>query len=112
MEENEAIDDANGLESSKTDIDDSASSTIAPAASEAETKEIPSDKQTKKVPRKLIEEEKRAVGRIGREIWRNYILACGAWGFWTGFGALLLLASLSPVVENGWLRYGQDCVKV
>ncbi|KAF9007916.1 ATP-binding cassette transporter [Cyathus striatus] len=58
-----------------------------------------------KAPRKLIEEEKRAVGRISRDIWETYIWACGGGWFWTLFISILVVASVSPVLENGWLRY-------
>jgi uncharacterized protein (DUF4415 family) len=62
-------------------------------------------KQDKKPARKLVEEEKRAVGRISRDIWETYFWACGQVWYWVIFIGVLLLASLSPVVENGWLRY-------
>ncbi|KAI0074080.1 multidrug resistance-associated ABC transporter [Panus rudis PR-1116 ss-1] len=58
----------------------------------------------KKAPRKLIEEEKRAVGHIGKDIWLTYFKACGGVGFWIAFISSLVLAALSPVAENGWLR--------
>ncbi|KAF9450615.1 P-loop containing nucleoside triphosphate hydrolase protein [Macrolepiota fuliginosa MF-IS2] len=74
-----------------------ASSTIAPAPSET--------KKERKAPRKLIEEEKRAVGRIGRDIWETYIWACGDGWYWSIFISILIAASISPVAENGWLRY-------
>lgn len=72
------------------------SSTIAVEASDVAVE--------KKAPRKLVEEERRAVGRIGRDIWKTYILACGGGWYWTIFAIALLVASVSPVVENGWLR--------
>jgi ABC-type multidrug transport system ATPase subunit len=59
----------------------------------------------KKGPRKLIEEETRAVGRVDREVWETYIKACGGFSYWLIFGILFLLAAVSPVAENGWLRY-------
>ena len=59
----------------------------------------------KKPVRKLVEEEKRAVGRIGRDIWETYIQACGNVWYWLLFIAFLIIASVSPVLENGWLRY-------
>jgi hypothetical protein len=58
-----------------------------------------------KAPRKLVEDEARAVGRIGREVWKTYLHALGGKGYWTVFGLILILASLPPVVENGWIRY-------
>lgn len=58
----------------------------------------------KKAPRKLIEEEKRAVGRIRKEIWLTYIDASGNWLYWVVFAVIAVLATLSPVLENGWLR--------
>lgn len=80
-----------GGESSET------SSTTAPVPE-------PEDKVEKKAPRKLIEEEKRAVGRISKDIWVTYINACGGILYWTTFILSLVLAALSPVFENGWLR--------
>ncbi|KDQ21679.1 hypothetical protein BOTBODRAFT_26106 [Botryobasidium botryosum FD-172 SS1] len=64
----------------------------------------------KKAPRKLVEEERRAVGRIGREIWLTYIKANGGIVFWVLFALVLVLGTLSPVVENGWLRYWSGAV--
>jgi len=66
---------------------------------------VASVKQDKKPARKLIEEETRAVGRIGRDIWETYFWACGQVWHWVSFAVVLLLVSLSPVVENGWIRY-------
>ena len=55
-------------------------------------------------PRKLIEEEQRAVGRISREVWQTYIFACGGRIYWSCFVVAMALAALSPVLENGWLK--------
>ena len=60
--------------------------------------------KSEKKPRKLVEEEARAVGRISREIWETYIRACGNGWYWAVFSVVLVIASLSPVLENGWLR--------
>lgn len=60
--------------------------------------------EKKKSPRKLIEEEKRAVGHISGEIWGTYVKACGGYMYWIIFGLSLLLGALSPVVENWWLK--------
>lgn len=75
------------------------SSTVDPTVG-AETKP-----ETKKAPRKLIEEEKRAVGRISKDIWMTYLKACGGVLYWMTFGASLSLAAASPVLENGWLKW-------
>ena len=68
------------------------------------TEESKPEPERKKSPRKLIEEEKRAVGHIGRDIWATYIKACGGYKYWIIFGLALLLGALSPVVENWWLK--------
>lgn len=81
---------------------DSRSETSSTVASSAPA----SVKMDKKPPRKLMEEEKRAVGRIGRAIWETYIRACGNVWYWLIFISVLILATASPVLENGWLRYG------
>ena len=80
------------------DLPSETSSTVAPSTSA-------SIKASKKPARKLVEEEKRAVGRIGRDIWETYIRACGNMWYWLLFIAFLIIASASPVLENGWLRY-------
>lgn len=74
----------------------SESSTIAPTP--------PEIKADRKAPRKLVEEETRAVGRIGRDVWQTYIRACGNGWYWAVFISVLVTASVSPVLENGWLR--------
>lgn len=77
---------------------DQASESSSTIASSAEVK------AEKKPPRKLVEEEKRAVGRIGRDIWATYIWACGNEWYWAAFIAILVAASIGPVFENGWLK--------
>ncbi|CAE6501788.1 unnamed protein product [Rhizoctonia solani] len=59
----------------------------------------------KTAPRKLIEDEARAVGRVRWEIWRTYFQACGSFIYWIVFSLVILGGSLTPVLENGWLRY-------
>lgn len=68
------------------------------------TEESKPEPEKKKSPRKLIEEEKRAVGHIDRDIWETYIRACGGYKYWIIFGLSLLFGALSPVVENWWLK--------
>ncbi|KAI0338006.1 ATP-binding cassette transporter [Trametopsis cervina] len=74
-------------------------STAAPTAVDVDVKP-----EIKKAPRKLIEEEKRAVGRIGKDIWATYLQACGGTLYWITFTASLLLAAAGPVLQNGWLK--------
>ncbi|KAI0040180.1 ATP-binding cassette transporter [Auriscalpium vulgare] len=82
---------------------------VAPAGQASQTSStavtpVPTaEKAAKKSPRKLIEEEVRAVGRIKRDVWSLYVTACGKYGYWSLFVFVLLLAALSPVLENGWL---------
>ena len=86
----------------------------SPSSTEVTSEDIPSGTVTpldanpgpvKKGPRKLVEEETRAKGRIGRSVWETYIKACGNVSFWLVFAVAFLLAAASPVAENGWLRY-------
>ena len=60
--------------------------------------------QKKKEPRKLVEEEARAVGRVGRTVWETYFKACGGVSYWLIFALAFVFATMSPVAENGWLR--------
>jgi ABC-type glutathione transport system ATPase component len=86
------------------DSDDTADPSSETSSTTAAATEPEIKLAAKKGPRKLVEEEKRAVGRIGRDIWLTYIKACGGSFFWAIFIISLLLAALSPVFENGWLR--------
>ena len=90
-----------GLEPTTVEPSSETSSTVAPT-----TTSSPNDTKTeKKAPRRLVEEEKRAVGRISKDIWMTYINACGGWLYWITFALSLGLAAASPVLENGWLKY-------
>ncbi|EIW74362.1 P-loop containing nucleoside triphosphate hydrolase protein [Coniophora puteana RWD-64-598 SS2] len=57
-----------------------------------------------KSPRKLVEDEKRVVGRIGRDIWKLYFLACGGSLYWMTFVLSFIMGALIPLVENWWLK--------
>jgi hypothetical protein len=66
---------------------------------------VGSEPSPKKGPRKLVEEETRAVGRIDRAVWETYVKACGGHAYWLLFVASFVFAAASPVAENGWLRW-------
>jgi ABC-type proline/glycine betaine transport system ATPase subunit len=68
----------------------------------------PQAKPDRKAPRKLVEDEKRAVGRVSRDVWELYGKACGAYGYWAWFSSVLVLGSLCPVAETWWLKYVHD----
>jgi ABC-type multidrug transport system ATPase subunit len=90
---------------------DSPSSTKIQSEDTSSGAETPVDAEPspkKKGPRKLVEEETRAVGRIGRAVWETYIKACGGRPYWLLFAASFLFAAASPVAENGWLRYAHQ----
>jgi ABC-type multidrug transport system fused ATPase/permease subunit len=74
-----------------------ASSAISPSTVVADPK------PDRKAPRKLVEEEKRAVGRIGKDIWLTYIGAAGGPWYWFFFLSSLVLATLGPIAEKGWI---------
>ncbi|KAF9031702.1 multidrug resistance-associated ABC transporter [Hymenopellis radicata] len=83
------------------------SSTIAPTVTPSEATTAA---EKKKPARKLVEEEKRAVGRIGKDIWLTYIKACGSPVYWSIFILVFVLGALSPVAENSWLKYWSNKV--
>ncbi|KAG1745260.1 P-loop containing nucleoside triphosphate hydrolase protein [Suillus lakei] len=58
----------------------------------------------RKAPRKVVEDEKRAVGRVSRDVWELYAKSCGAYGYWAWFLSILVLGALCPVAENWWLK--------
>lgn len=78
-------------------------STAAPSTAGATV--VEGAKFDKKPARKLVDEEKRAVGRISRDVWLTYLRACGASWYWLMFAVIFIVAALSPVLENGWLKY-------
>ena len=84
---------------SERDTNASEASTIVPASLDDSTKAV-----EKKKPRKLIDDEQRAVGRVSRRIWELYARAAGGAFYWTVFPLVLAIATLGPVFENGWLR--------
>ncbi|KAF5378754.1 hypothetical protein D9615_006977 [Tricholomella constricta] len=92
----EEVVEAIAVLSEEKGINSESSSTIAP---------ISEVKVEKNAPRKLVEEERRAVGRIGRDVWATYVAACGNGWYWTMFLTVFAIAMLSPVFENGWLRH-------
>ncbi|KAF7325679.1 Multidrug resistance-associated ABC transporter protein [Mycena kentingensis (nom. inval.)] len=55
-------------------------------------------------PRKLVQEEERAIGNVDAEIWRTYFNAWGSQAQWIVLCVILLVAAFSPLLENGWLR--------
>ncbi|EIW74375.1 P-loop containing nucleoside triphosphate hydrolase protein [Coniophora puteana RWD-64-598 SS2] len=57
-----------------------------------------------KTPRKLVQDEKRAQGRLGRNIWGIYMTACGGSFYWAVFFLVFICAALIPVAENWWLK--------
>ena len=77
-----------------------------PSSSETSSTVASIPASNKKPARKFVEDEKQAVGHIGRDIWETYIRACGNVWYWLLFIVFLIIASVSPVLENGWLRYG------
>ncbi|RDB27902.1 ATP-dependent bile acid permease [Hypsizygus marmoreus] len=88
-------------------VEDVLEKEVLPSSESSSTIAAPSTevKIERKPPRKLVEEETRAVGRIGKDVWATYVRACGNGWYWAIFITILVIASVSPVLENGWLRY-------
>ena len=95
------LEEADGEEGHKTMA--SGTATLANSVADVSATDAPAKK--KKPPRVLVEDEARAVGRIGRKVWVNYVTACGGKYYWAFFGAVIGICSFSPVAENGWLKY-------
>ncbi|EIW76959.1 multidrug resistance-associated ABC transporter [Coniophora puteana RWD-64-598 SS2] len=109
--------DVGRLASSQQDAEDPPSETSSTAFTEdmasATANDTPNGnadgngkaKLERKPPRKLVEEEKRAVGRVSKDVWTMYVRACGKHWYWTWFAAVFILAALSPIVESYWLKF-------
>lgn len=78
---------ASNSELSSTDASDSESEPDGPVAP----------------PRKLIDDESRAVGRVSGSVWTYYLKANGATLFWTLFAAIFLSAKGLEVAETYWM---------
>jgi hypothetical protein len=78
-----------------------------------------SDAKKAKAPRKLIEDEKRATGRIAWAVWRTYFTvsstqnemsraemaqALGGKVWWPIFILSLVMSMVVPLAEKGWLQ--------
>jgi ABC-type multidrug transport system ATPase subunit len=87
------------------------STTAAEASASSSVIDVKKLKE-KKPARKLVEEETRAVGRIKKDIWATFFWACGHHWYWSIFGLIFAVASLAPVFENGWLRYGSTLILI
>jgi len=98
-EEEAKISDAEELIEATTVATSETSSVVDPSS--AAVIDLP--KPAKKVPRKLVEEEKRAVGRIGKDVWLTYIRAAGGPWYWIIFLSSLVLATLGPIAEKAWI---------
>ncbi|KAF9479792.1 multidrug resistance-associated ABC transporter [Pholiota conissans] len=61
-----------------------------------------------KMPRKFVQEEKRAQGRVERAIWELYLHACGNGWYWSAFVIVFVSAAVVPVLDRGWLGYWSD----
>lgn len=59
--------------------------------------------EAEKKPRKLVEEEGRAVGRVSGAVWKLYLGMMGGIFFWFFFVVIFAGAKLSDVAQTWWL---------
>ncbi|TIB84058.1 multidrug resistance-associated ABC transporter [Wallemia mellicola] len=55
-----------------------------------------------KTPRKLIQDETRAVGRVSKDVYLTLLKSMGGRMYWSLFTSMFVLAAVSPMVEN-WI---------
>ncbi|KAH6905515.1 hypothetical protein BKA70DRAFT_495907 [Coprinopsis sp. MPI-PUGE-AT-0042] len=96
LEEKQHLVEAEDAVLAHEDRSESSSTVVAPSMQ---------PNKEKKPPRKLVEEETRAVGRIHKDIWLTFFKACGGYWYWILFALSFGVASIAPVLENGWLKY-------
>ena len=92
----------------QTSEENESTSGYSSTAAQSTAAEGEATESKKKAPRKLIGEEKRAVGRIDREVWKSYLWACGGKFYWMLFVFVFVANGMGPVFEKGWLRYEGD----
>ena len=97
-EEETKIVDAEGLLEDTAVVPSGTSLTATSSTIIADSK--PDKKNTS---RKFVEEEKRAVGRISKDVWLTYVRAVGGPWYWTIFFTSLVLGTLGPIAEKGWV---------
>ncbi|KAI8581235.1 hypothetical protein K450DRAFT_233756 [Umbelopsis ramanniana AG] len=56
------------------------------------------------VPKKLIEEEVRQIGKVKVKIYATYLLACGGLLFWGTLICFYVISRLFNIAENYWLK--------
>jgi hypothetical protein len=57
---------------------------------------------------KFVADEVSSVGRIPWAVWTTYLGAVGNWRYWLWFANILLVSTMGPVFENGYLRIWTD----
>lgn len=79
-------------------FDSAASSPAESSSEESESEE--EDDEVAKAPKRLIEEEQRAVGHVKLSIWMTYFKANGLLIFWLIFAAIFIGSRLTDVLET------------
>lgn len=60
---------------------------------------------TTKQTQKQAKEETRFEGRIAKEVWLLYAKSAGSHWYWVFLMIIMMMGALSPLWENGWLKY-------
>lgn len=64
-------------------------------------------------PRKLVEDETRAVGKVSADVWKLYLGLMGGVGFWLAFVGTFGGAKLSDVAQTWWLgKWSGSCASL
>ncbi|EIN12781.1 multidrug resistance-associated ABC transporter [Punctularia strigosozonata HHB-11173 SS5] len=84
--------------------DDRKTATDASSETAVSTTESNANPEKTKSPRKLVEDEARATGRVSAAIWTLFIKSCGGSVHWAFTIIALLVAAAGPLLENGWLK--------
>lgn len=88
-------------------VNQSAVTSEASSASEAESESESDDEREieVKAPKKMIEDEQRAEGRVSWAVWKLYLSLAGSLMFWGTFASIFLGTKLLEVGETLWLAY-------
>ncbi|GAA6039699.1 hypothetical protein JCM8097_001359 [Rhodosporidiobolus ruineniae] len=91
---------AGGSKKKQVEVVEPAGASSAAGAGETDTE---AEAETERKPRKLIEEEGRAVGHVEWGVWRLYLGLCGGVLFWGVFVATFGGTRLADVAQSAWL---------
>lgn len=88
----------------------SADTSSASEGEDSDDEEEEENKEVLKAPKKLIEDEGRAIGHVGFNVWKLYLGLSGGVLFWTVFVFAFVGTKLADVAQSFWVNiWARSC---